>query len=336
MTSASLPKVERPQLESLGEVVGAEFAALRADLARVRDISADAVAKMGVGFRELREQSRQQHELVSSVVALLHGDGASSSARRTDLQSFTAQTATVLQDLLGAILASSERSMEMSGHMSELATRLDQVVQLSGGAQKLADHTRLLALNAAIEAARAGTAGACFAVVAREVKDLARDAHGFSNQIGETVRDARERMNQERANVAQLAAQDQQLALGIKERMATIVTGIDEVNASVAAHLARAATVADTIDQGVGLSVTALQFEDLLSQVTQQIDRRLHAFEPLAAHLAQAIGALAVGPPPEEVAAIVRGLERATSTWSSATHRTVEQTSMETGDVTLF
>ncbi|MCI4663709.1 MAG: methyl-accepting chemotaxis protein, partial [Neomegalonema sp.] len=45
----------------------------------------------------------------------------------------------------------------------------------------------LLAVNAAVEAARAGAAGASFAVVAHEVRGLATSAHEFADRISEMV-----------------------------------------------------------------------------------------------------------------------------------------------------
>lgn len=322
--------------EGLGASVQGEFAALRADLARVRAISADAVAKMGSGFRDLREQSRQQHELVQSLVALLDGAGAAGHGRRAGLQSFTTQTGALLRDLLENILASSARSVETAEQMGGLTASLDDVVKLTGGAKRLADHTRLLALNATMEAARAGAAGTGFSVVAREVKNLSAESHGFSDQISETVTQARSHLTRSLASTQGLAAKDQRLVEASRARMGALDAEIADLNARVSEHLARAAAVAKTIDQGVGLSLTALQFEDLLSQVTDQIDRRLNALEPLAAGLARSLDDVANDPSPGGVAAALGGLRGLSEAVGAGARRTVEQTSMDAGDVTLF
>ncbi|WP_431835897.1 methyl-accepting chemotaxis protein [Cellulomonas sp. Y8] len=72
----------------------------------------------------------------------------------------------------------------------ELADTSGQIDEAAGLVKAIASRTRLLALNATIEAARAGEAGRGFAVVAEEVRALADDSAGRSDDIARQVAEA--------------------------------------------------------------------------------------------------------------------------------------------------
>ncbi|WP_298335811.1 methyl-accepting chemotaxis protein [Ferrimicrobium sp.] len=91
----------------------------------------------------------------------------------------------------GAIDEISRRMTETSATLARLSEKTKLIDAMVATIQSIADQTNLLALNAAIEAARAGTAGRGFGVVADEVRQLASRARGAASEITNRVAEVR-------------------------------------------------------------------------------------------------------------------------------------------------
>ncbi|MBK5910319.1 hypothetical protein CCR85_02290 [Rhodothalassium salexigens] len=147
---------------------------------------------------------------------------------------------------------------EAGSLMDDLQGAVSQIDEVVGQIGTVAEQTNLLALNATIEAARAGDAGKGFAVVAGEVKQLASQTQKMTESIA-----------------SQLAAVNEASNKAVNATR-TIVTEIDEVNASTGSMAAAIEQQASAVDE---ISRSAQEAAMGTSEVTQNLTSLRQAAE---------------------------------------------------------
>ncbi len=176
----------------------------------------------------------------------------------------------VLSDALAMRAQSLEQLRGLASLNSEMQDMTSEVARIAG-------QTHLLALNAAIEAARVGEAGAAFAVVAYEVRQLADASGSTAQRIAERAKDVGDAIESTLAAVEASAAMESQAVedanigvQGVLEELGSVVAGLDESSR-------RLSQAAVGIRGEVERSITQFQFQDRVSQILEHVRESVSA-----------------------------------------------------------
>ena len=246
------PALDEAVPGSLGASLAALTTALREVMGRVRPLTksaadlsamsdvmattADDAAEQAVGVSEASEHVSRNVQSVASAT-----EEMSASIREI------ARSSSDATKVASSAVAVAESTNAIVAKLGESSADIGKVIRVI---TTIAQQTKLLALNATIEAARAGEAGKGFAVVANEVKELAKETAKATEDIGQKIeaiqgdaRGAVDALARIGETIAQISDLQNTIASAVEEQTAST----KEISRSIAEAAKGSAEIAKNI-----------------------------------------------------------------------------------------
>ncbi|WP_429214922.1 methyl-accepting chemotaxis protein [Aeromonas veronii] len=182
-------------LRTLVSEVSGSVVQLSSATEEMSSVARQSAANMSAQQHELNQLATAMNEMQATVqeVSRNTSDAASAATSASETAEIGAQTVNDSILRIERVAGAIESTAVVIRQLGDDSRNIGMVLEVIRG---IAEQTNLLALNAAIEAARAGEQGRGFAVVADEVRTLAKRTQDSTSQINTIIAELQQRAEQ--------------------------------------------------------------------------------------------------------------------------------------------
>jgi len=241
------------------------------NMSRIKMVISDATEKLNVSFTNMLSKNDNQNIILNTIMDELssNSSGDGNGNGKLNLDQFVKDISKILDDYVNMLVTISDKSISAAYKMQDMVTQMDDMFTLLEDINGLAEQTNLLALNAAIEAARAGESGRGFAVVADEVRALSRKSRETNDKIRIEIEKTKDCLSEANYIVGEISSIDMSVTLEAKSHMDEALLDIAKLNKMLSKSINESSKISESLKIDVTNAVIALQYEDLVTQLTE-------------------------------------------------------------------
>jgi len=285
------PGIVRPGAQQTGlerEVDGclAALPVVVRQLGETRAQIESAVVEVCASFQGIATRAQHSVEEARNVL----GDG--SQAAGVGLEGTLDTMRATFDRLLVRMGESVERAREAGTRMQQVTAAVGKIESILAEVEDIALSTRLLTINAKIQASHAGTYGRGFVVIAEAISELSGKSDAIVGQVRENLAGVSGAVQGAGSVLAQLGEAS---GTAVQESQAEIHGALDlvaQVHGATQEGLRRATSSGDALAGEIHRAVTAMQFQD---RVSQRLEHLASALEGMS----EGLGACRAGGTPE-------------------------------------
>ena len=239
---------------------------------------ADGSKQVSAGAQALAQGAAEQAGSVEELAAVVHNvsDRVSETAEN-------ASGARVQTEQAGVqVSMSSKKMQEMIEAMNVISEKSSQIHHIIKTIEDIAFQTNILALNASVEAARAGEAGAGFAVVAREIRDLADRTSKASKNTTVLIKESAAAVEEGEKTACEAAGSLMQVVESTKQVVMTVdkIAAAANYQREAISHITtEVGQISDVVQSNTATSVELAAASEELSSQAQVLEELVSQFE---------------------------------------------------------